>query len=102
MTTSSVSCTHARAGDASSEAPQAEQFQMVLTVARLCQVGHDLPHDAAELEAMSREPSGDTDLRKRWMQVEDEMLVWGVGEEAGLERHRRPRGIGEIACREAA
>src|SRR5882724_11201009 len=84
------------------EAPQPEQFQMMLTAARLRQVGHDLPHDAAELEPMPGEPGGDTDLWQCWMQVEDEMLVWSVGEEAGLQRHRWPRGIGEIPCREAA
>ena len=75
---------------------------MMLTAASLRQVGHDFPHNAAEFEPMPGEPSGDTNLWQRWMQIENEMLIRGVGEETGFERHRWPRGIGEISCREAA
>src|SRR5215475_5336384 len=84
------------------EAPQAEQFEMLLTAARLRQIGHDLPHDATEFETMPGEPSGDTNLWQGWMPVEDKMFVWSIGEETGFQRHRWSRGIREITCREAA
>jgi hypothetical protein len=77
------------------EALQAEQFQMMLTAARLRQVGHDLP-DAAELEPMPGEPGGDTDLWQCWMQVENEMLV-RVLVKGSFQRHRWPRASGNNA-----
>ena len=79
------------------KALQAEQVQIVPATARLHQVGHDLSNYAAELETVSGEPGGNTDLWQFWVQVEDEMLIGGIGEEAGFEGHRWACGVREIA-----
>jgi hypothetical protein len=60
------------------------------------QLRHDLADDAAELEAMTGESRRDGNLLMGGMQVQDEMRIGCVRENAGLHRHGRTVGIGKV------
>src|SRR5688572_16867460 len=67
--------------------------------AHLYQIGEDLADNRSELESMPGAGRGDYDLRISCQEVEDEMLVRGIGEQAGAQRHGRAVGRWEVASR---
>src|SRR5215217_177709 len=66
------------------------------------QVRQDLTDHAAELVAMTGEASRDDHVGMPWMDVDDEVLVGGVGEQAGPERHGWTVARREVSRREFA
>ena len=62
----------------------------------LGQVRHDLPDHAHELEAVPGTRRGERHLLVLRVNVDDEVVVWGVGEHAGGEAHRRPGSVREV------
>jgi len=84
------------------EAVEPQEADVVARVAVGRKVGEDLADDGAELEAVAGEAAPDDDLRRVRQPVEDEVLVGAVLEEAGLERHRRPGAVREVALGELA
>ena len=66
------------------------------------EVGEDLADDRAELVAVAREPGADDCRWRVRVAVDEEVLVGGGLEEAGLERHGRPGAVGEVALGEGA
>ena len=57
-----------------------KEAEIVAAAGLLNQVGHYLPHHAAELEAMPGKASGDPHALKFRMSVQDKMLVGSIGE----------------------
>ena len=66
------------------------------------EVGDDLADDGAELEAVAREAGCDDGGRALRMQVDEEMLVRAILEQACLEREGRSRAGREVALDEGA
>src|SRR5215213_1899263 len=56
-------------------------------LAGLREIGQDLADNRGELEAVPGAGRGDNDLGKIGQHIEDEMLVWGIGEHAGAQGH---------------
>ena len=83
-----------------SEAVEAEEAYVVARYAGVGQVGHDFAYHARELVAVPRAWRGEGDLLVVWVHVDDEVVVRRVGEHAGLEVHRRPAPVGEVALGE--
>src|SRR5215211_4364769 len=85
----------------SPEPVEAEQGDVVAGESSFGEGGHDLTDDAGELETVSRAGRGDGDLRVVRVQVQDEVVVGGVGEHAGLQVHGRAGAVGEVSLGEA-
>ena len=66
------------------------------------EVGQHLAEHAAELVAVAAAGRRQHDLRVVGMPVQDEALVGGVGEHAGVQRHRGAAATREVALAEAA
>src|SRR5829696_6545031 len=80
-------------GCLSPEPVEAEEGDVVAGKSSFGEVGHDLTDDAGELETVSRAGRGDGDLRVVRVQVQDEVVVGGVGEHAGLQVHGRAGAV---------
>ena len=85
----------ADAGPAERSSP--EQRDVVARAAVEREVGEDLADDAAELEAVAGEAGGDDDLRRVGEQVDDEVLVGRVGEQARFIASVGPSASGKVA-----
>src|SRR6185295_10038866 len=85
-----------------SEAVESKQPDVVRRRAVDRKVGEDLSHDRAELVAVAREPGGDDCRWRVWVPVDEEVLVGGGLEEAGLQRHGRTCSVGEVTLGERA
>ena len=85
-----------------SESLQPKKPDIMPGLASLRQIGHDLPHHTTELVAMPREPGGNGHFRMFRMQVEDEVAIRTVGEQAPLEHQGRSCSIGEVALGKGA
>src|SRR5579885_3507365 len=81
---------------------QGEQRDVVAGAAFEGQIGENFPDYAGELEAVARAGRGHHDLRIAGEQVEDEVLVRRIGEQAGVERECWPGALGEVALGETA
>src|ERR671917_1268248 len=82
------------------KAVETEEAYIVARYAGVCEVGHDLANHARELVAVPRARRGERDLLVVWVHVDDEVVVRRVGEHAGLQVHRRPAPVGEVALGE--
>ena len=85
----------------SRQAVEAKEVYVVTGQARGGEIGHDFADHAGELEAVPRTRRGEAHLRIFRVQVYDEMVVWGVGEHAGLKVHRGPATVREVPLGEA-
>src|SRR6266571_7380177 len=81
---------------------EAEQLDVVAGRPALGQVGHDLADHAGELEPVPGAGRGERHLGMVGVQVDDEVLVRGVGEQARHQRHRRAVPGREVAGGELA
>lgn len=79
------------------ETRQVEEADVMARLLPFSQIGHDLADDAGELIAMPRKTGGKRHLWMVGVEVNDEMLIRRVSEHTRLERHRRPRAVGEIS-----
>src|SRR5205823_6347442 len=60
------------------------------------QVGEDLPDHAAELESVAAEATAEDHPRLPGREVDQEMLVWRVGEHADLHGQRPPGPLRQV------
>ena len=84
------------------EPAQPEKPDIMPRLTPLCQIGHDLSYHATELVAVTGEPGRDGHFGVSRMQIEDEVTVRAVGEEAPLEHQGRARSIGEVTLGKGA
>src|SRR5262249_55228007 len=85
-----------------SETIEPEQLDVVARLAALGQIGHDLANHAGKLEAMARARRGKRHLRIARVQIDDEVVIRRICEYTGLQRHRRPSALGEVALGQIA